>query len=454
MKSYQQCTLSSLQTFKSFVGTIIFIMAILAVPSVNAKQVTICNVSPLNIDLAVRLGASPEQPTIGWFNQKPGDCRTWNVNENAFFYYAQSHEELAYWINDGKPQKWKSLFGFSMCVEPSLAFEMPAKGACQTKYNFKRFLLKNEKNKINLYATNQKHLELDGLQDARRQLTGVMDYEEMLRNSSGNEPPFQLGIGMEDSFESSSSNACNADEILLGGCSMNSTPKLNPSRKENGVRITRIFPGMPAETEGLETNDRIVLLNNYRINNKRELIWVLENVSLFNNEPLTVAIIRDGQRIDGTIVPNFFPFKHWEYSPDGKAGAFLWSTYDTAAFGFGNEVTCAAPQVLIGGLAIIGDGFNALNRVLGNENASSKEQLFDGKKISETYSACSKSLNLEFAKNAILYNDAHNAGFWAGLLIPGLPTARYLKAKGALPLAARSRKVAQKPGTKAFQGRH
>ena len=162
-----------------------------------------------------------------------------------------------------------------------------------------------------------------------------------------------------------------------------------------------------------------------------------------------MAIVRDGQRVDGTIVPMFFPFKHWEYSPNGKAGTFVWSAYDSAALGFGNEITCGIPQAIDGAASLIADAFFALNK-----ETAPKKQIFDGKQISENYSACSQSLNMELAKKQLLYGDAYNAGFWAGLLIPGLPTAKFLKGSKALPFAAKSRKVAKNPGKKAFQGRH
>jgi len=429
MKNYKPNIISFLLNLKS--GKVICILSfVLFAPSINAKQVTVCNISPLNIYLAVRLGAGPEQPTIGWFSQEPGDCRTWDVNGNTFFYYAESHEELAYWINDGKPQKWNSTFGYSMCVDPKLAFEMPANGSCQTKYNFKRVALTNQQ-KINLYATNQRHLELEGLIDARRQLTGVMEYEKMLRNSSGVEAYFNLGLN--DMDETHFHLGINAIDDIAG----------------NGALITRIFSGMPAEIAGLEVNDKIVFLNGYRIENRNDVTWVLENYPVLTSEPLSMAVIRDGQRIEGMIEPYFFPFKHKEYRENDKAGAFLWSAYDAAMFGLGNEVTCAAPQVLVGGLALILDGISA---ALSDRQATTTQgQLFNKKQLAEDYKNCAENLNSELKKMEALYSDAYTAGLWAGVLVPGVPTARYLKAQKTLPLAARSRKVARKPGQKAFQ---
>ena len=387
---------------KFSIALISILSTVSVVPSVHAKQVTICNASPLKVDVAVRLiSDTGERKTHGWYNLQPGGCSYWNTQGSKFYYYAQSYEELARWLNDGDPYKWDSWFP-SLCVDPKYAFEMSEKGSCQTKYGFKSALLRQDVSTIKLYEKHHKGIKLEDAQNIRRNLIGRMDYENMLRNQEGKESPFQLGIYTEDDIDS--------------------------------VRITRVFPGMPAEAEGLEVNDRIVALNGYKIENERDFIWVLDNISIFRAEPLPMIINRNGQNIDGSIEPLFFPFNHWEYSPDGKAGTFLWAVADGATLGLGNELLC-------GGLNFLAEGLRSLP----------EDRDFNGKQAIENSSSCSRSLNKEMAKKQLLYEDAANAGYWASILVPGIPVAKVLKAKGVLPLAARSRHVARKPVRKSFQ---
>ena len=378
----------------------------------NAKEVTVCNVSPLNLSLAIRLGEEPKYPTIGWFNINAGNCKKWNLSGKIFYYYAESKEKLAFWLNDNKPIKWNSWF-FSMCVDPKNAFKLPAKGQCKKTYGFKRVRLAKEINYTNIYEDNHKGLKLEDIPNIRRKLIGRMGYEKMLRNKQGRETPFQLGMRIEDSFEKTS------------GRSNHSIP--------NGVQIEYVYQGMPAEEEGLEADDRIVALNGYKIRNKSDLNWVLDNVSIFQTEQLSITIIRDESKIKGSIEPLFFPFNHWEYSPSGKTGTFLWTMVDGIALGFGNELLCSGGNLLAEGV-----------RSLSNDRD------FNGKQVSENITACSGSLNKELEKKKILYEDAYNAGYWASLVVPGIPLAKVLRARRAIPLAARSRHVARKALAKSF----
>ncbi len=358
----------------------------------QAKDVSLCNGSPVKVFTAVGFNSGQKAVTKGWYSLSPGKCRTWSYSGTDFYYYAESQSRLARWLNDGSPMKWDGWH--RRCVNYVNAFEKYGTGNCDQAHRFSKVVLPHDQNRFTLYEQNHIGVQLQQVPSLRRSLLGRMEFESILRSNNKREAPFQLGIGI--------------------------------ANHRQGVRIEKVYAGMPAETEGLETGDVISALNGYRIRNVKDLHWIMDNVSLFQSEPLPMSIVRDGQKVSGAISPLFYEFNHKDYDPNGGFGTFLWSTVNGIAFGFGNELGCGAAH----GLA---EGISSLLQ----------DRDFKTSQTADEVSDCSSSLNRELAKNEILYEKAATAGFWASLLAPGIPAGKLLKAGKGVPLAARSRFVAR-----------
>lgn len=384
-----------------FVGLFIWLL-----PESKAERVSVCNASPFEISIAVGYKDDSENVrTHGWFNQSPGECNSWDTGSEKFYYYAEASEKLARWVNGGNPYRWaNSIFSFnhSLCVDPSNKFNMVAKAECPTKHRFLSARLTRSNNQINLYHEYHQGIPLEETIERRHTLIGKMNYEEMIRSTPEREPPFQLGFDLKN----------------------------NPS---GGATVTRLYEGMPAELEGMLVGDTITNLGGYKINNVEDVNWVLDELSIFNTEPLSITMIAEtGEIVNGVIEPMFYPFSHKDYSEGGKVSTFLASTVDGVFFGGASELGCGAFFTIAEGLSAV-----------------FSDRGFDTQQTVTEASSCSHSVDMELQKNALLYEDAAIAGLWASILMPGTAVfkgAKILKGGKAakIPLAAKSRFVSSK----------
>lgn len=359
----------------------------------TARQVEVCNGSPVETFMAAGADMGAGFRTRGWYPLSPGGCTSFgNIVTAEFYYYAESYSELGQWLTGSRLLAWRGSQG--LCVDPNNAFDQPLAAQCSNKRYFNKVVLNDAFTRVTLYEKLHMGMPLHEAPELHRVLMGRMQHEQRLHASPGREPPFQLGL------------------TLAGG--------------PGAARVTGIRPGMPAEDVGLQPGDEIVALNGYRITSAGDLLWVLDSVDLFRSEPLPLSIVRGGRHIDGEITPLFYPFNHQEYRPGGEIGAFLGAVFDNATFGLGNSLLCAS---LLG----LGEGLTAL----------ADDRSFDGQKFAGDTRECSSSLDLKVAKNGILYRDAAVAGAWASLVVPGPGIFKLGRAARAVPLAARSRLVAR-----------
>lgn len=68
----------------------------------------------------------------------------------------------------------------------------------------------------------------------------------------------------------------------------------------NNVLINDVQPGSPAESAGLSRDDRIISVNGKDIKTSEEFINIVDENS---GSEISLAILRDGERIDTTIIP-------------------------------------------------------------------------------------------------------------------------------------------------------
>lgn len=390
--------------------------------SASAKEVTLCNVSPFQVDISVGyvngVGSRGKDnvTTEGWFSQTPGQCTSWFTNADNFYYYAESREALAQWTSAGDGVFWRggfTQFSNNFCVDPRNAYKLNGRANCSKSYTFNRVRAPTEHTKLNLRHQYHPNASLEGVSELRRQLVGRMNYEALLVNNDTREAPFQIGVGIEKGYV-------------------------------GGVKVSKVFEGMPSEIESIQVGDVITELGGYKLNNSRDLVWVLDQLSIFNSDPLPIKVVTEDQQIlNGTIEPLFYPFNHQDfYSNGGSVGAFLGSAIDTFLFGQSSEIACGLGYASAEGLRTILD-----------------DEAFDTKEVVNGASVCSNDIDLELQKSALLHKDATVAGMWAAIIVP---SAAALKGAGALrgtrfnkiPLAGRSRFVGPKYSRRTLQRNH
>lgn len=366
----------------------------IAASAAHAKEVTVCNAAPFAADLAVSTDTGAGHRTDGWYELQPGSCRRFTglVGEQ-FYYRADSYDDLSKWLNRGRPIRWSG--AAFLCIHPTEAFQLPARGECAHRAGFTSVRLAGEQQTITLYEGNHRGVALSNATELRRILTGRMEFEQFLIRNPGREAPFQLGAWTSDT----------------GG---------------EGALITKIQPGMPAEAEGLAVGDRIVELNGYAVTSSADVANILDELDILRTEPVAMAVVRNGARISGTIEPQFFEWNHREYESSGAISTVFWSGLDGIFLTVGNELACAS---VIG----LSESMQAL--------ADDKD--FDGKRFANDTAGCSKQLNRDLAKRELLYPTAAKVAFWASLIVPEGALLKGTKLVRTLPLAARSRFVSR-----------
>lgn len=358
----------------------------------HAKDVSVCNASPVKAHLATGFDRGGVIISRGWFHVEPGQCIDQSgVSGNNFYYRAESYSALALWLNDGSPIIWSSSLFNRLCANHN-KFELVNTPNCVSKLSFIKQTVVHEKSVINFFESNHKGINSNRAPELARVLTGRMENENSLKRRAGRENPFQIGIVMK--------------EHALG------------------VEIASVLPGMPAEKEGLEASDIITELDGYKILKMNDVVRVVKQIPILRTTPLALTVIRNGETIEGTISPLFYEFNHPDYSTEGEVGSGIWAFFDGAALGFGNEAGCGIFVGLIEGVSsLVGD------------------RKFDTKGASSAISGCSNELNTALAEREILYKGTTTAANWASLIVPGIPLGKFAKILKNIPLAARSRKV-------------
>lgn len=377
----------------------------------DAKTVEFCNASPLLVSAAIGVpNQSNKVATNGWYNLDPGECRNWEVSGEHFYYMADAYGALEDWLDDGDDIDWTGWNRF--CVHPSSAFnDILGEGQCETKRGFKKVNLINDRTIIYLYHENHDYSaapRADQLSQAiedRRKLTGRMKFENLLRSTEGREAPFSLGAHIYN------------------------------AQNDEGVIIKSVQAGMAAEEIGLQTGDRIVALNGYKVRHSGDIFNILDGIYILHKDPVRIGIISvyDGKRYDPLIVPNFFPFNHKEYDNFlerwGTPGTSL---LDNVTFGQSSEIMCGAGY-------LVSESFSWLF-----------DDGFDGDKVADGTSSCSENLDEMHEISQILYKEQYVAGEYASWIVP-VPLfpagkiGKLSKAAKTVPLAGRSRKVSRPP---------
>lgn len=366
-----------------------------AASQAKSDTVELCNAMPFSAWLSVAYEDSKYDDLMsrGWYNVSPGECRRFSDIAGKWFYLLwSSSQESAQYIY-GRDNVSRTGFNF-FCYDPKKAFEVSASASCANKAGYAALRLgSNSDHRYSIKAKNHDHLTVATARLAEYAINGRIAFEKFLHAQTGREPPFSLGIKFEEVAD--------------------------------GILVTQVFPGMPAEEEGVQVGDIITSLDGEKIHSGRDFFQILDAISLFRETPLNISVRRREKQLNGVILPMFFAFNHRDYREQGKVGAFVWETLDGGAFGFGNEFGC-------GLLAAGFEGFRSLGRGTG----------YDWSGVAEDTSSCSKQLNRKHEKQRILYDSATKAGFWASLLLPSIPVAKLFKSQKGLRLSQRSRHVA------------
>lgn len=361
----------------------------------NAKEVEFCNGSPMSAYAAVAMDQGQGAQTHGWYRLEPQECVTFRaIVGSRFEYFANSAEDLARWLGQGRLVSWSGWR--SRCIDPSEPFTLPAEGQCQKRAGFIGVNLLHEQSRVVLYEKNHRGIPLEEATELRRRLIGRMEFEQSLRRQAGREPPFQLGLFVENA-------------------------------RAGGVRITRVFPGMPAETEGLAVGDRIVALDGYQVSNTEDLANILDDIDILRTDSPQITVVRNGVEIAGTIAPMFYEWNHRDYEPSGAVSTFLWSGINGVFAGFGNGLACATVVGLAESMEAVAD-----------------DRDFSGKRFMGDTGDCSKGLDRDLAKRELLYPTATSTAFWASLVVPEGAALKATRVARAVPLAGRSRYVVKK----------
>jgi len=379
----------------------VFVLATMAllVPGTVAvaseRTVAICNASPVRIHLATGIRSSTQFSTSGWTTLRPGSCHEWQTSENSdFYYYGISTSKLTRWLRGGNPAKWKpkaiGLLTNRLCYDAYDNFAMPANGACSEEAPFNRVKIRGNDRTIPLYLPDYHELALRDAPEISRILTGRMVFEERLRQIPGRESYFQIGADV--------------------------------SETEDGLKIIRIYPGMPAEAEKLQINDVIVSLDDRPIITEDDLEKALE-MDILRADPPIITVRRNGRQFKRSIIPLFYEFNHPEYDESEMGTAFGIAFVDGVFLGFGSQAGCG----VLFGLKALAERSQRPDSA-GEENKAS-------------YSACTDTLDRELSKRELLYEPITTAATWASIIIPGLPAGKLAKLTKAVPLAARSRRV-------------
>lgn len=358
----------------------------------QARSAQLCNHSPVTTWVTVGYDSGSSEITRGWWKIMPGECNSWSIPSSNFYYRAEATGKLARWLNDGSSLVWGGWH--RRCFNPTKRFKLSNSGDCRQKGWYSRTSVPTSGKRIPLYESNHSGVALSQATELRRVLSGRMEYEELLRKTSGREPHFQLGVDVRQVAQ--------------------------------GLEVRRVYEGMPAEGEGLDIGDIITRLDGRRIVSLSDLHGALRRIDILRVGPVNIQILRNGERLEGTISPLFFEFNHPEYNPNGGAGTFLWSFANESFFGLGNLAGCS---VVYGAL----EGIDAL----------ADDRSFSTRAAADASSRCSRGLNRELAKKELLYEKAATAGMWASLAAPGIPAAKLARLGKATSLAGKSRFVAR-----------
>lgn len=371
------------------------------------KEVSVCNTYPATVLASIaHKTKSKDFKSVGWFEIQAGDCNTFEeVYGSKFYVYAQSFDTLAKWLEDGKPFEFKGRDRF--CYDPSDRFLYELKehrrNSCENRIRMSEAKLKGRNPTVFIFDDNHRNWPLEEVSNLRADLLGVMQWENFLINNPGRESVFSVGVSF-------------AQENNTSGCP-----------------ISGVQRGMPAYHEGIVPGDIIVGLDGYKIENCNQVPQVLDAIPFDRTGYVQMSILREGEKLNGSIEPKFFPFNHRLYEST-KGVTAIWEFFDAVPLLFGNELACGA-----------GEGLKGIARVI-NDSGSSGDDFGEG------FNDCSNSLNRRQDLYRLLHEDAATAGAWASMLVgAGLlkaPATQLAKqgGKNTAKQAAKSKNLANKTG--------